>query len=536
MALWITSSQLGIRRDIQITNFHTNQKFTEYTIEIHLDDVHWYVKKRYSEFAEFHEELIKQIPTIDVKSLPPKKLLNKNSPDFIHRRRLALDNYLKYLYQFFTMNSMQLPECFVKFLDFHLYEVHGIVRKLAEELFLNGDKILSASTKKVFSISPLQMYAITRRMKLAEPPCDSNDPVKDLSHVLDFLCHVKYVQIVGSPDNFGTSTIKTQFLPFDVSFFKSVEELELDCVQTNQITGIDNLKKTVRRLSIHRSLTSIREIALSSLTEIPPSSNEWLISTWKLVTYLDLSKNSLHLLDESLKLFCKTETLDLSYNLLETTIDHLQHLHFLQNLNLSNNRLHDVSDFNARVGNIRSLDLSFNELITTDGLSRLYSLITLNLSSNKLDSIKNIESLGSLPCLENLCLKNNPLTRIVDYRIRVFAVFYNRAKDVWLDGQMPDQRELDRAAVISAMSRAKQNEAAQATMLVQKVLSPTTPVLLSSSLLRQKSNTNLKNMNAASSCPSNLTIIEKQPDVVLDTKANNNNNNDAISTEETNIS
>ncbi|CAF4148376.1 unnamed protein product, partial [Rotaria sp. Silwood1] len=50
--------------------------------------------------------------------------------------------------------------------------------------------------------------------------------VKDLSHVLDFLCHVKYVQIVGSPDNFGTSTIKTQFLSFDVSFFKSVEELE----------------------------------------------------------------------------------------------------------------------------------------------------------------------------------------------------------------------------------------------------------------------------------------------------------------------
>lgn len=76
------------------------------------------------------------------------------------------------------------------------------------------------------------------------------------------------------------------------------------------------------------------------------------------------------------------------------------------------------------------MDLSYNELVTTDGLSRLYSLITLNLSSNKLDSIKNIESLGSLPCLENLSLKMNPLTRSVDYRIRVFAVFYNRAKDV----------------------------------------------------------------------------------------------------------
>lgn len=28
MALWYKSSQLGIRRDIQITNFQTNQNFT----------------------------------------------------------------------------------------------------------------------------------------------------------------------------------------------------------------------------------------------------------------------------------------------------------------------------------------------------------------------------------------------------------------------------------------------------------------------------------------------------------------------------
>jgi len=103
--------------------------FKEYTIEICLDDIRWYLKKRYSEFAEFHEELIKQIPTIDVKSLPPKKLLNNNSPDFIHRRRLALDNYLKYLFQFFANNSVQLPECFVKFLDFHLYVNRSLILK-----------------------------------------------------------------------------------------------------------------------------------------------------------------------------------------------------------------------------------------------------------------------------------------------------------------------------------------------------------------------------------------------------------------------
>ena len=136
-----------------------------------MDDVHWQVTKRYSEFADFHEQLIKIISTIDAKSLPPKKLLNNSSPDFILRRRVALDSYLKYLFQFFTTNNIPLPECFVKFLDFDQYEVHGIVRKLAENLFLNGEKFLSESEKKSFAISPLQMHAISRRIKLPEPPC-----------------------------------------------------------------------------------------------------------------------------------------------------------------------------------------------------------------------------------------------------------------------------------------------------------------------------------------------------------------------------
>ncbi|CAF1611551.1 unnamed protein product, partial [Didymodactylos carnosus] len=67
-------------------------------------------------------------------------------------------------------------------------EVHGIVRKMAQELFLNGEKLLLS--KQVYRITPLQLHAITKRVKLAEPPCDGTDPVKDISHVLEFLCHV----------------------------------------------------------------------------------------------------------------------------------------------------------------------------------------------------------------------------------------------------------------------------------------------------------------------------------------------------------
>ncbi|CAF1011876.1 unnamed protein product, partial [Didymodactylos carnosus] len=264
------------------------------------------------------------------------------------------------------------------------------------------------------------------------------------------------------------------------------------------------------------------EIALSSLGEIPPLSNEWLISTWKFVTTLDFSKNSLRYLDESLKLFCKAESLDLSFNLLETTVDHVQHLHFLQNLNLSNNRLQDVADFYQRVGNIRSLDLSYNEITSTEGLSRLYSLITLNLNNNKLDSVRSIESLGSLPCLENLSLKNNSLTRIVDYRIRVFAVFRDRAKDVWLDGQMPDQREIDRAMIISAMTRAKQNEAAKNDQILEIIRSKTiehnrenendfTPLEFSF----HPDTTSMKNSTATTGEEKNM-LSQSKPDVLMD--------------------
>ena len=118
----------------------------EYTIEIHLDDIHWQVKKRYSEFAEFHEQLTKQISNIDVKSLPPKKLLNNSSADFLHRRRLALDNYLKYLFQFFTTHSSALPEIFVKFLDFHLY--------------VNAWRISSVNRRRSFSLFTRKFTAL----------------------------------------------------------------------------------------------------------------------------------------------------------------------------------------------------------------------------------------------------------------------------------------------------------------------------------------------------------------------------------------
>ncbi|CAF1566590.1 unnamed protein product, partial [Didymodactylos carnosus] len=186
MALWSSKPNELIRRDIQIVGINTsNQKFTEYVIEIRLDDIRWQVNRRYSEFNDLHEQLVK-FYFIDKNSLPPKKLFNNHSDLFVQKRRQQLDTYLKKLFVHFS--SKNIPECLADFLQFQLYEVHGIVRKMAQELFLNGEKLLFS--KQFYTMTPLQLHAIMKRVKLAEPPCDGNDPVKDLSHVLEFLCHV----------------------------------------------------------------------------------------------------------------------------------------------------------------------------------------------------------------------------------------------------------------------------------------------------------------------------------------------------------
>lgn len=68
-----------------------------------------------------------------------------------------------------------------------------------------------------------------------------------------------------------------------------------------------------------------------------------------------------------------------------------------------------------------------------EGFSKLYSLEYLNVSKNKIDQVAEVEHLNSLPCLERLDLKRNPVAVIVDYRACVLELFLDRASEVsWL--------------------------------------------------------------------------------------------------------
>ncbi|KAG2200933.1 hypothetical protein INT47_003168 [Mucor saturninus] len=57
------------------------------------------VRKRYSDFVELREELIKQYPTLkrSIPKLPPKKVVGKFTPTFVEQRRRELEYFFKFV-------------------------------------------------------------------------------------------------------------------------------------------------------------------------------------------------------------------------------------------------------------------------------------------------------------------------------------------------------------------------------------------------------------------------------------------------------
>ena len=60
----------------------------------------------------------------------------------------------------------------------------------------------------------------------------------------------------------------------------------------------------------------------------------------------------------------------------------------------------------------------------------MYSLTTLNLRDNDFTDVGAVLTLGELPCLECLDLRENEMTKEPIYRLRVFTAFDDRAEQV----------------------------------------------------------------------------------------------------------
>uniref|UniRef100_A0A672NN43 Nischarin n=1 Tax=Sinocyclocheilus grahami TaxID=75366 RepID=A0A672NN43_SINGR len=443
---------------VRIVGSELVESYTVYIIEVYVGDHSWTVKHRYSDFHDLHEKLTVE-KKIDKHLLPPKKIIGKNSKSLVEKRQKELEVYLQTLLSRFPAST---PKVLSKFLLFHLYEISGIAAALAEELFHKGEQLLAAG--EVFLLRPLQLYAVTQQLKLAKPTCANGDAKADLGHILDFTCRLKYLKIPGMKAAVGTSNIGEQILPFDLSIFKSLLQIEISDCDAGQIKGLPSLKPTLATLSIHLSASSMKEILVPEASEFAQWEPEGvdtdcpvtaIIPTWKMLTTLDMSRNFIRCIDESVKLIPEVEFLDLSYNEL-SLVENLQHLYNLVHLDLSFNKLTVLEGVHTKLGNIKTLNLSGNQLDTLSGLSKLYSLVNLDLSSNKLAQMDEIKNIGTLPCLEKLSLADNPMCIIPDYRTKVLAQFCDRASEVCLDGTTTTEKELDTVEVLKAIQKAKE--------------------------------------------------------------------------------
>ncbi|XP_038596440.1 nischarin isoform X2 [Tachyglossus aculeatus] len=445
-------------KEARIPGSELVENYTVYIIQVTVGSHQWTVKHRYSDFHDLHEKLIAE-KKIDKNLLPPKKIIGKNSKSLVEKRQKELEVYLQTLLIQFPVAA---PKVLSHFLHFHLYEINGITAALAEELFHKGEQLLVAG--EVFTLRPLQLYAITQQLRQGKPTCASGDAKTDLGHILDFTCRLKYLKVTGTGGPFGTSNIQEHLLPFDLSIFKSLHQIEINHCDAKHIKGLTSSKPTLATMTVRFSATSMKEIIVPEASEF----DEWepegaqlscpliaVIPTWRTLTTLDMSHNSISQIDESVKLIPKIEFLDLSHNGV-LLVENLQHLYNLIHLDLSYNKLTSLEGVHTKLGNIKTLNLAGNHLDRLCGLNKLYSLVNLDLSNNQVEQIEEIKNIGSLPCLERVTLSNNPLSIIPDYRTKVLAQFGERASEVCLDSTITTEKELDTVEVLKAIQKAKE--------------------------------------------------------------------------------
>uniref|UniRef100_A0A8C0AT27 Nischarin n=1 Tax=Buteo japonicus TaxID=224669 RepID=A0A8C0AT27_9AVES len=432
--------------------------FQVYIIQVSVGNHQWTVKHRYSDFHDLHEKLVSE-KKIDKNLLPPKKIIGKNSKSLVEKRQKELEVYLQTLLVKFPVTT---PKVLSHFLHFHLYEINGITAALAEELFHKGEQLLMAG--EVFTIRPLQLYAVTQQLLQGKPTCANGDAKTDLGHILDFTCRLKYLKVTGTGGPFGTSNIQEHLLPFDLSIFKSLHQIEISHCGGKLIKGLTSSKHALATMSVRYSATSMKEILVPEASEFDQWEPEGatsscpvtaVIPTWRTLTTLDMSHNSISQIDDSVKLIPKIEFLDLSHNGV-SLVENLQHLYNLVHLDLSYNKLTSLEGVHTKLGNIKTLNLAGNQLERLCGLNKLYSLVNLDLSNNKIEQIDEVKNIGNLPCLEKVVLSSNPLSIIPDYRTKVLAQFGDRASEVCLDNIVTTEKELDTVEVLKAIQKAKE--------------------------------------------------------------------------------
>lgn len=136
---------------IDITGVEEISNITYYIIRVTVGDIKWTVSHRYNDFFEMHNKLVID-HGVSKDILPSKKVIRNKCPVFIETRRKGLENYLKNVLHYLKRT---MPKIFVKFLDFHLYDVFFLLQDMADKLFNEADSILDST--KSYTLTPIEV-------------------------------------------------------------------------------------------------------------------------------------------------------------------------------------------------------------------------------------------------------------------------------------------------------------------------------------------------------------------------------------------
>ncbi|PIC35620.1 hypothetical protein B9Z55_014923 [Caenorhabditis nigoni] len=338
-------------------------------------------------------------------------------------------------------------------------EIHSIVDDLSLRLGNLGDGWLESSqtSPKYFEFTPIEVHAITERLRLPEPTAPDVNMVADIGNTIDFLHRVRALKIRGQKGYVGTSNIVWNSLDMSLYFCKSLKALWIADSDVCRINGIKSIRETLRRLVVHYSMKKIKDLLFDE-EDLEAALMVEEMGTWKCLEEVDLSFNEIKYFDESMKLLPEVRILNVSYNSITDIGTNLAFLSSLTELDLSNNTITKIDAWNEKLGNVKKLILSENAIEDLTGLGKLYSLEYLDVKGNNIQTLEAVQGIGKLPCLEILLLRDNPIRKLVEYRTKVLELFGERSSELKLDGRRPEHRELDTVRVRMALRKAKEEK------------------------------------------------------------------------------
>ncbi|KJE97630.1 kinesin family member 1C, variant [Capsaspora owczarzaki ATCC 30864] len=80
---------------IEVGSDHKESRFHFYIVRIRVGDNVWDLQRRYSQFREFHLAIRSKFPSGVKIMFPPRKTIGHRNPDFVERRRIRLESYLR---------------------------------------------------------------------------------------------------------------------------------------------------------------------------------------------------------------------------------------------------------------------------------------------------------------------------------------------------------------------------------------------------------------------------------------------------------